>query len=117
MHEGRSVSQPEAEVMGDARHRRDPRAHLETRPGNAIADGILDRILPGRGNAGAVTEEDHVEAAALGDAGDFLEHADIGMLPVEPGAGETPLGLDMGPGKVEGKVNSLFHALAPTGAA
>ena len=38
---------------------------------------------------------------ALGNAGGFLEHADIRMMLIDPGAGEPPLGLHVGPGHVE----------------
>ena len=46
------------------------------------------------GNAGAVAEEDHVDAAALGDAGDFLVDAEIGIDPSGPRARQPPSALE-----------------------
>jgi len=48
-----------------------------------------------------------------GNAGGFLEHADIRMMLVDPGAGKPPLGLHVGPGHIESQVNLLLHGAAP----
>ena len=85
MHEGRGVGQPETKMTGHCRHHGDPGAHFETRPRHAIAHGVFDRALPGVRDAGAVTEEDHIKAAALGGARNLFEHADVWMMPVDPG--------------------------------
>jgi hypothetical protein len=84
MHERRSVCKPETEMAGHARHGGDPWAHLKARPGNAVADGVLDGVLPGARDARTVAEEDHVKSTAFGGARDLLEHADIRMMPIDP---------------------------------
>src|ERR1700761_1314849 len=100
-------------MTGNAGHRGDPGTHFEAGPRDAVTDRVLDRVLPGAGNPGAVAEEDHVEAAAFGGASSFLEHADIRVMLIDPGTRKPPLGLHVGPRHVEGQVNSLFHAAAP----
>ena len=87
MHESRGVSQPETKMTGHCRHLGDPGAHFETRPRHAMAHGVFDRALPGVWNTGAVTWEDHIKAAALGRARNLFEHADVWMMPVNPGVG------------------------------
>src|ERR1700738_3417292 len=115
MHEGRGIGEPEAGVAGHPRHRGDPGAHLETGPGYTVTDRILDRIFPRVRDSGTITEEDHFEAAAFRNTGDFLEHADIRMMPVDPGARVTALGLHVSPGQIEDQVNFLLHGFAPGG--
>ena len=112
VHEGRRIGEPEPQMVGHPRHQGDEWAHVEARPRDAVAHRVLDRALPGVRDAGAVAEEDHVEAAALGDARDLLEHADIGMMTVDPGAGQPPMRLDVGPRQVEREMDFLLHALS-----
>jgi hypothetical protein len=109
VHEGGRIGEAKAEMAGDARHRGDPWAHVEAGPGDAAADGGLDRALVCIGDAGAVAEEDEVEQSALGDAGDVLEQADIRVVPAHAGAGGPPGGLDHGPGHVDRQMHLLCH--------
>jgi len=61
MHEGRRVGQPEADMVRDPRHGRDPRAHVEPRPRHAPTHRRIDTALPCIRNAAAIPEKDHVE--------------------------------------------------------
>ena len=105
VHEGGRVGQPEAQMRGDPRHGRNPRAHIHPRPGDTTAHGGLDRPLVRVRDARAVPEENQVEQAALGDAGSVLEQPNIGVVLADPGSGRPPRGLDLGPGHVDGKVH------------
>ncbi len=113
VHEGRGIGEPEADMLGDARHRRDPWAHVLPRPHDAPAHRLLMRAAPGVRDAGAVAEEDHLDAAALGDAGDLLVHAHVGELRAHPGAGHAPASAHVRPRQVEGEVHVLFGHLLP----
>lgn len=76
MHERRRIDQTEADVAGHARHQRNPRAHIVSRPLDASANSCFRRIPPGVGNAGPIAEENHIDAATLGDLCNLLVDAD-----------------------------------------
>ena len=75
--------------------------HVKTRPSNAVAHGIVDRALPGVWNSGGISKENHIEAATLGGARHLFEHADVGMMMIDPRSGEPPVRLDVGPGNID----------------
>ena len=79
VHEGRRIGQAEPDMLGYARHRRDHRAHVVTRPADAPAHRLVARSLPGVRDAGAVPEEQHVDATAFGDARDLLVDIEVGI--------------------------------------
>src|SRR6185436_20507701 len=74
-----------------------------------MAHGVFDRALPGIRDTGAVTEEDHIKAAALGRARNLFEHADVWMMPVNPGVGQAPMRLDHRPRQIKREVYLLLH--------
>ena len=56
-----------------------------------------------------VAEEDQIDQAALGDARDVLEQADIGIMAIDARAGLPPGGLDLGPGHVDRQMHLRLH--------
>jgi hypothetical protein len=101
MHKRRSVGEAETEVVCHSRHRSDPRAHIQAWPGDAVAHGVVDGRAPSTRDAGGIPEEDHIDAATFRCTSHFLEHADVWMMPVDPRARISPLGLDRGPREIE----------------
>src|SRR3981081_3546226 len=97
MHEGGRIGNAETDMLGVLGEDRDVGAHVLSWPADAPAHGLVLRSSPGARDAGAVAEEQHVDAAALGDAGDLLEHADIRIEPAGPGTRHAPAPLEMGP--------------------
>ena len=97
VHVGGGVGDAEADVLGGPGHDRDQWAHVVTWPLDAPADGGVHGALPGVGDAHAITEEDHVDGAALDGAGDVLPDLGLGVVGVaHPGAGVPPGAIRMG---------------------
>ncbi len=109
MHEGGRISQPEADMFGDARHRGDVGRHILPGPLNAPARAGFLGPPPCRGNPGAVAEEDHVQTAALAEPRKVLEHRQVRVNPMRPRARRAPASIGVGEGEIDPQVYLLRH--------
>lgn len=115
VHERRRIGQAEADMLGDARHAGDHRAHVVARPANSPAHRLVADPGPGVRDAGAVAEEQHVDAAALGDARDLFVDADVRVGAAGPRARHAPAAVKMRVGNVKSEVDFLGHGIAARG--
>ena len=113
VHEGRRIGDTEAEMLRHPRHRHRERRQILAWPRDAPAHRRVAALLPGARHAGSIAREQHVEKAALGDAGDLLERPDVGVGVFGPGARYSPTPLHVDVREVEGEVHPLRHVSNP----
>ncbi|MEI9922448.1 MAG: hypothetical protein WDN50_01695 [Bradyrhizobium sp.] len=113
MHECRRIGQPKPDMTCDARHQSNPRAHIEPRPADAVTNGFLHAALEVVGNAGAIAEENHVNAARFGQTGKVLENSRSWKMRADPGLGISPLRVGFMPRKIESQMHLPLQGVSP----
>ena len=82
------------------------------RPADAPAYSLVARPGPGVGNAGPVAEEEHVDAAALGNPRDLFVNVEVGICAAGPRPWHPPAAVEVRVRDVEGQMDPLGHELS-----